>query len=98
MPTAGVRQGGPPPGIGIMKESRKLLTTCSAAALLLIGCESVSYAQAQAPAPAETPAPAATPAPAPVPSTGSGELPAVSVQAPRQTQIQRRPPPKHVVT
>jgi opacity protein-like surface antigen len=75
-----------------MSQSRRLLTTCSAAALLLISYDGVSYAQAQAPTPA------ATPSPPSAPKSGANQLPAVSVQAPRQTQIQRRPPPKHVVT
>ena len=74
-----------------MSQSRRLLTTCSAAALLLISFDGVSYAQAQAPTPA------ATPSPPSAPTSRADQLPAVTVHAPRQTQIQR-PPPKHVVS
>src|ERR1700760_378024 len=79
-----------------MLESRRLLTTCSTAALLMFSCEGVSYAQT--PAAAETPAPAATPAPTAAPSSDSGQLPTITVVKPRQTQIRRPPPRTHVVT
>src|SRR5690348_10055926 len=88
--------------------ARPFATACSVAALLIMSAERAAFAQSPTPAatPAESPSPAASPTPTASPAPpeaqtqaplNNGNLPSVTVPAPRQT-IVRRPPKTHVVT
>src|SRR6478752_10631498 len=77
MPTAGLRQGGKPEGIGIMSKSKIPIV---AVAVLLLPFGGMAVAE-DAPAPAP-----ATPS-----ASGGTTLPSLEVDAPRRTQTPRKP-------